>query len=381
MTSPEAFSFAHQSESAIEKDSSARARIIAASGDYREIESQLTSENLLADEMLRVKAEYQEFLQSIEFLTEQDLKIFTILELYDKDLALHSLETYRIAKEKIEKELDFNVKIIDLIAKENVTPEQFFRACLLHDIGKVEIPNFILNNPIHNKEMEMLLRDLVVDKEDSQVINKLSEVSGTFLNIHDEEELENFLSEHNLRSVHFVPVKYILTPEEQAILEKQNFDLNSSLMDIIKIHEQKSQNILEEAGLITESMLAGSHHNYHGKGSPYPFSVEALSLSVDMAELIRIADMTEALTASRSYNKKGFSLPRVLKIILEEVRVGRIKPEMAYLWINDDLKMLENQAENVYSPSDLEDIQIVKNQLAEIRQTIDDSVFYHSAAA
>lgn len=365
MTNPESFSIQNSRE--FESNNTIRAKEIAKDGNYQKIESELFDENLLNGEIERVIEKHKEVLSTVEFLTELDLKILTILELYDEDLVLHSLETYRIAKEKSERVLSFNIKLVDLFASEGVTPEQFFRACLLHDIGKIEIPNFIINNTIHNQEMELLLRNLVLDEKDAPTLLKLNEETGETLDITDESKLKEVLNKYNLRPVHFVPVKSILTKEEQEILVKQGFDLNLSLMDIIRTHEEHSRAILEKEGLVVESELAGSHHNYHGKGSPYPLTLEALNISVDMAELIRIADMTEALTASRSYNKNGFSFPKVLRIILEEMRTSS---EVAYLWVEDDIKNLESKPTDNFTMEDLQDIAYVKEKLAKIKGNI-----------
>ncbi len=370
MTNPESVPL--QNSQKYEDSDTIRAKEIAKDGNYQEIEAGLINENLLISEIERVREKYQEALSKINFLTEQDLKIITILELYDEELVFHSLETYRIAKEKSERVLAFNIKLVDLFASEGVSPEQFLRACLLHDIGKIEIPNFIINNAIHNQEMELLLRNLVLNEKDAPTLLKINERTGEGLDINDEAELSEILNKYNLRSVHFVPVKSILNEEEKETLVRQGFDLNLSLMDIIRTHEEHSQAILEKEGLIVESDLAGSHHNYHGKGSPYPLTLDALNISVDMAELIRIADMTEALTASRSYNKNGFSFPRVLRIILEEMRTSS---EMAYLWIEDDIKTLESKPMNDLTLEDLQDIEYVKEKLAKIKEEIGQNPF------
>lgn len=376
MKNPESLNFSREiqpetpDESSVElTENTAEAKKIASRGEFSIIKAELKEKGLLAQEMIRVKSKYQEALAKIEFLTDKDLEMFTIIDLYDEDLAAHSLETYRIAKEKVERELAFEVILVDLFAKEGVTSEQFFRACLLHDIGKIEIPNFILNNSINNNEMDFYLRGLVLEKKDQEIIDRLEIRTGEKVDVDNEVELKEFLRKYRLRSVHFVPIKFILSETEQEIMEARGFDLNSSLMDIIKTHEGYSEIILKAEDLPVESALAGSHHNYHGGGSPYPLTIDALHLSVDMVELIRIADMTEALTASRTYNKAGFSKPKVLKIILDEARVGRINTEMAYLWIEDEIKQLEENSNNL-TTEDLQDIIFVKEELAIIHSNM-----------
>ncbi len=376
MKNPESLNFSREiqpetpDESSVElTENTAEAKKIASRGEFSIIKAELKEKGLLAQEMIRVKSKYQEALAKIEFLTDKDLEMFTIIDLYDEDLAAHSLETYRIAKEKVERELAFEVILVDLFAKEGVTSEQFFRACLLHDIGKIEIPNFILNNSINNNEMDFYLRGLVLEKKDQEIIDRLEIRTGEKVDVDNEVELKEFLRKYRLRSVHFVPIKFILSETEQEIMEARGFDLNSSLMDIIKTHEGYSEIILKAEDLPVESALAGSHHNYHGGGSPYPLTIDALHLSVDMVELIRIADMTEALTASRTYNKAGFSKPKVLKIILDEARVGRINTEMAYLWIEDEIKQLEENSNNL-TTEDLQDIIFVKEELTIIHSNM-----------
>ena len=348
-----------------------KAREIASRGDYPTIKAELIEKNLLAEEVIRVKSKYQEDLAAIDFLTEQDLEMFTIIDLYDEDLAVHSLETYRIAKGKVEKKLAFGVILVDLFAKEGVLPDQFFRACMLHDIGKVEIPNFILNNTINYQEMDAHLNRLVLVEKNQDIIDRLEARTGEKAELNTEEQLKQFLKKYRLRPIHFVPTKLIFTEAEQEVLVERGFDLDSSLLDIIKTHEGYSEAILAGENLPVESALAGSHHNYHGNGSPYPITIDSLHLSVDMAELIRIADMTEALTASRSYKKAKFPLPKVLKLILDEARVGRVNTEITYLWIEDEIKKLEsNPEDNLTTMEDLEDIAFLKEELAIIRSNI-----------
>jgi HD-GYP domain-containing protein (c-di-GMP phosphodiesterase class II) len=362
-----------QSDIELNSELHQEAKKIASRGNFSEIKRMLIDQNLLTSEMSRVREQYKDKLSTIEFLNEKDLEILTILELYDEDLLLHSLETYRIAKEKSQRNLAFDVKLVDLFEREGVKPQEFFRACLLHDIGKVEIPNFIINNNIHNNEMKLLLRELVIDDKDSATLQKLEKTTGEKIEVTNSAELEDILYRYNLRSVHFVPVKSILRPDELEVLKKQGFDLDLSIMDIIKQHEEYSRLILEESGLEIESKLAGSHHNYHGNGSPFPLTLDALNISVDMAELIRIADMTEALTASRSYNKEGFSLPRVLRIILEEERTS---PEMTYIWLEDDIRLIESQSTDHLTLEDLQDIDYIKKELEIIKNNLSQDPFH-----
>ncbi len=363
-----------------ETEQTHHAREIARQGNFAEIKIQLNEEGLLVNEIKRVRETFTEVFADLEFLTYQDIEMFTILELYDHDLALHSIETYNIAKAKVEKRLEFDIVLVDLFAKEGVTDEQFFRACLLHDIGKVEVPNFILNNTIHNDEMQHQLEYLVFNKHDNTTIHKLDELAGEHIEIKNESELETFLDEHHVRSVHLVPIKALVSEVELSILQNRGIDPEASLMDIIATHEEFSRVILERAGLPVESALAGSHHNYHGQGSDYAVSIEALQLSVAIEETIRIADITEALTATRSY-KKNFSRPKVFKIILDKVKSHEIKPIMAYIWLTDDIKALESNEPDNFTVEDLSILEEVKQELELIRQNLGEDPLHLKQAA
>lgn len=349
------------------------AKTIAKNGDFDLIKQELEEQGLLGEQVKRVQEEYKSYLENINFLNESDLEMLTILELYDKNLAFHSLETYDLAKDKSERQLDFGIVLIDVFATENVTPEQFFRACLLHDVGKVYVPNFILNNEVDINEMSNLMLDLVKE-QDKETIDNINRLTGESKDSYDLETLDTLLKKHHLRPAHIVPVKHLLNEEQLAITENTyHLSPDLSLMDIIKMHENHSGEILEQAGYDIESDLAGSHHNYHGRGSSHQRTLEALQLSVDTVELLRMADITHALGDSRPYNKTGFSKPKIWKIILEEVEAGKISEVMAYLWLNDEIKMHEQDLTNSEDTTDEDrtNIEFVKDKLQALQNDLD----------
>ena len=348
-----------------------RARDIAGKGNYERVQRELEMEGLLRGQTARVMEEYRSVFSMMEEVNALDLEMFTILELYDKGTAQHCAETYRIAREKIEKRLASGVVLGKLFAQEFVSLDEFFRACLLHDIGKVEIPRFVIQHPMNDTQMDMYLRDLVVEEQDPDVLDHLEKAGGIRPNIATVEELESYLQEHKLRSVHFVPAYLVLSALELEELEERGFDPGVSLMDIIRSHEERSHDILANAGLPVEGELAGLHHNYSGSGSRYPISLSALHMSVDIAELLHIADVQQALTAARSY-KKGFSRPHVLRIIMEEAERGRISEEAAYLWVDDDVHDLRYHTESVVSTEDAKDLQTIRTRLERIRNTLEE---------
>ncbi len=344
------------------------AREIAGAGDFERILETLKNENLLEEQIERVKKKYEDVFTTIPELTDEDFERFTILELFSPETADHCAETYKIAREKIEKRLSSQVVLAELIQKEGVALEEFFRACLLHDIGKVELPNCVLHNSVHNDEMEMLLRGLVIDTPDPAVVERLKEAGDENFTFRNELDLSTYLQKHNLRSVHFVPARVLLTPEECAELRMRGFDENLSLMDIIKTHELHSREILTKAGLTVEGDLAGAHHNYENRPSRYPIALGTLHISVDVSELLHIADIKQALAGERGYNKKKrFSKPEVWSIILKEAQQGNISPEAAYVWIDDEVQSTKLHIDKVVPIKDAECLRFVRAELERIR--------------
>ncbi len=352
----------------LETEGDERARVIAGKGDFRSIRHELEMEGLLFDEVARVTKQYHDELSEIGELTERDMEMLTILDLYDPGTAAHCVETFRIAREKVTKRLSSGIILEELFARELVSTEEFFRACLLHDIGKVEIPRFVIDHPMNDSVMDLYLRDLIFEEHDAHVVARVEREGGTPLP-EDPAAVGEYIREHHLRSVHFVPSRLVLSPEQVEELESRGFSGEMSLMDIIKEHELHSRRILAAEGLRVESELAGAHHNYHKEGAHYPIALGTLHASVDVAELLHIADVEQALSAHRSY-KKGFSMPRVLRIIMEETQMGRIDPEAAYLWVDDELHSLSGREE--LAPSDREDLRFVRHALACIRHDIEE---------
>jgi len=119
------------------------ARSIAKTGNYKEIEKELKEKDLLMEQTNRVKDVLEKDDEDFSFLSNEDVKILTVLELFDKSTFEHGINTYKIAKEKTNKVLGGNIVLARLIEKEGVSMESFYRACMMHDVGKIEIPSFL----------------------------------------------------------------------------------------------------------------------------------------------------------------------------------------------------------------------------------------------
>jgi len=347
----------------------ARAIEIAGEGKYAVILDTLREEKLLTKEMERVEREYS--LDDISFLNEHDREMFAVLDLYDPGTARHCLETYQIAREKIEKEIIPGVSFARLIEKqEDVTLDQFYRACLFHDIGKVEVPRAVIRNHFDEGHMLECMHHVYHTLYHD---GKIPAWLGLKEDATDTEIDSAFVKQHSLRCVQLVPSREVLSPDELAEIQARGYTGEETLMDIIKPHETHSGEILERAGYLTESRLAALHHNYGNKTPEHPFAVSILHLNVDLADMLHIADVTQALqSGDRSY-KGAFSPSKMMRIIAEHAQEGKVSPLAAYLWLTDDVRAYDAQPQELLSAKqreqDAKHLAVVRAFLAQVKES------------
>jgi hypothetical protein len=322
-------------ESGVEK-AHERAAEIAGEGNYAAILQTLRTEGLFQDEKMRVEEEYA--LDDISFLTEGDREMFTVLDLYDPGTARHCLETYQIAKEKMEKEMLPGVSFARILAEqEGVTLEQFYRACLFHDIGKVEVPrSVILDHTDEGHMLEHLHHVYHMLYHDGKIPEWLHLGEDA-----TEQEIDQaFRRQHVLRCIQLVPAQEVLPPEGLAEVQRFGYTGEETLADIISTHETRSGEILSAAGYAIESNLAALHHNYDKKVPEHPISVSVLQIDINLADMLHIADVSQALRSSERTYKGAFTEPKVMRIIAEQAQ-ERNDPSFtlaAYLWLTDDMR-------------------------------------------
>jgi len=275
-----------------EKSQELRAREIAEAGDYFKIIEALSEEGLLEAQVKRVRGAVD---GEVDFLNQRDWEMLTVLELFDLVTFEHSLNTHKIAKDKIERVLDDELVIADFIQNEVMDLNRFYRACLLHDIGKVKIPKPVLNKVFH-EDWDLPVADVL-----------------------DETDIEN--------------------------VKDMGFDIGSSSNEIMKHHEKFSERILAEAGLEIEAVLAGQHHNYEGKSSEelkMPLSSSALCISLNLADIVHLADVQQALEQERPYKQKAAKIS-VLAVLVSHAKQGLVDKYITYLWVKDELKTLTDK--------------------------------------
>lgn len=318
----------------------ARAVEIAGEGNYARILSTLSAEDLLSDERERVVEEYK--LDELSFVNEHDKDMFTVLDLYDPGTARHCLETYKIAKDKIEKEIVPGVTLARLIERdEGISLDAFYRACLFHDIGKVEVPRVVVRNRTDDGHMLECLHHIYPALYHEGRIPKQWHLGRHPSDMSIDETLH---SKHK-RPIELVPAKKVLSPEDLEEVQRFGYTGEETLMDMLRPHERLSGKILAEADYPVEAKIAALHHNYDDIEVENGYAIGALHLGVDDVELtdmLHIADVSQALQSTERPYKRMFREPRKMKIIVEHAEEERVKPFAAYLWLKDDLKKYES---------------------------------------
>lgn len=322
------------------------ARDITESGAYESIVKELSDKKLLEGCVERTKEEFYLRIEKAHFNpTEKDWEMLTVMRLFHLDTAEHCIRTLEILSHKIHETLirpDGSAVNLDAnIIAENIQIEEFLRAALLHDIGKIVIPRSILDNPLSNTNWWDILSLAVSTpgKEADSIRAHISKLAGVPFSLNT---YKNDLNAKEVRPMQVCPVSAILSAEEVSDLTKRGFSSEDTIAEIIMAHEDESRRILESAGFPVEAKLAGMHHNYARENiANESLSVEALQVGADvvgisMADIIHLADVTDALLSPRSY-KKQMPLPKVLVILIQHAKSGKVSKEMTYMWIKSEL--------------------------------------------
>lgn len=337
-----------------------RAVEIADAGGYAAALERLREEGLLSGEVGRIQETCRESLEDAVWMTEADWEMLAVLRCFDEKTALHCVNTYRIAKAKIEEITLSGHHMSELVGREGVTLEQFYRACLFHDIGKCCIPRATLNNTLHDADWDEHLCEEVLENKNATLIEKMRARLGDLPPVEEGREgLLAYLKDHHERAMHFVPLASVVGEEELVRIVETFPDIDPrehTLADVIAKHEHASGEILTAVGLDVEGELASQHHNYEHSPLRYPMSGATLHLSAKWEELLKLADMTQALSAARAY-KGGWSTPIVCEALLEEVKRGDVTNILAALWIKNEFSHMDVSGYNKEDLSALERVQ------------------------
>lgn len=312
---------------------------------YQALRARLEKSGQLEAAEEYVERLYAQNLSDAPFLTKQDWDMLTAIWIYDPETMDHSIETYHIARERIDRPLELKehsvvINLSQEFSREGVQRDQFLRACLLHDVGKIAVPVEILTNHTSDTECAHILF-AHYDSLGTAVREALAYTPEQPLP-DSPEALLRALQGVSVRPQRLVPVRYMLSSEtEQAAvaagLTRLGLTLDDSLLTIMRTHDRYSRSILSEESLPIEAELAGAHHRHEKEYSPtqHTITIGTLQVSVDLADIIHLADVTQAMKSRRHYKESQSELV-VLATLVEHADHGLVDPFITYLWIADE---------------------------------------------
>lgn len=328
------------------------ARTIAAELRFEDALVTLTDQDLLSEQIERVQIKYESILNIDDLkMSNDDWAMLTVLELYDIQTADHSVRVLENAYEAINKPLSLGDNqepffLSSYIAEEGVTVDEFLHAALFHDIGKTVIPHIILRDKTTHTEFDELFCNHLQDCNHDWLNN----IGIT--NLDNPTEALNELHNKNKRPIDILPLHTIISPEDFVNLQQNfpyiNITPETTMREILELHEAESERILRVAGLEVSGIIAGQHHNYANKPLTYPRATSALRISRTsarnlLANIIQIVDVSDAIRSSRSY-KTAENEFTVLEELVSEAEAGRLDATMAQAWIKTEYQNIISTA-------------------------------------
>lgn len=327
-------------------------------GNYTAIVEAFKAKEILPKNIDWVQNDLREKIPEASFLGESDYEMLFTLRLFHPETYEHSVRTYATGREKIMSEHPIGEylrrKITEEIPEGNAL-EIVYRSLLLHDMGKIAVPVFILDDTHTDSDWVSLGEEQCSQHTNNNGIcyeTKLAEAKDV---------------NPSARYKDVVPIKYgfKFEPEKIQIInqfggnlpkgyEQYRYDADSPLGKIIEIHPAVSAAILESAGRHIEAQIVREHHA--SESSPdqkeYPVASGALLFSKSLASVIHAADFMDALLSPRSY-KGALGLFLTLSELSKEAKKGTIPQELANLWIDADIDQFRNEMDTAFEQATL----------------------------
>ncbi len=221
-----------------------------------------------------------------------------------------------------------------------------YHAALLHDIGKIAVPEDVLNkkNRLSDQTMETIRFRLAYLEASGQaedtgsLYERLEAINESgYLEEDDAAFLED-LHARTYRNPDGRTCPWLTDPEYRNLsIERGN--LTDEERTTIEDHARASYEILTEIEWTRElervPRIASLHHEKLD-GSGYPWGLEGDEIPL-LARVLCVVDIYEALTASDRPYKAAKSDETARAILEEEAELGHVDPDLVDLFFEDEL--------------------------------------------
>ncbi len=211
----------------------------------------------------------------------------------------HSLEVARLASST------WPVFAEELEAA-GITQADMVRAGALHDVGKLILPDSVLENDLGTEELRVMLREFIEDEPDEATA--LLRSKGKLSDKRTVRELsDDVLASIDPRDA--LPLEYLFrnNPTAQAEIISAGFDPHMTFMDALKKHETASAEIISGSEIDHRALvaaLASAHHNYRGIDRlVYEQDGIEHEVPVTAVELLHQIDVYQSMTGQRQYQQ------------------------------------------------------------------------------
>lgn len=299
------------------------------------------------------------FESSEKLFREEEISYLALLEQKDSTTVNHSIGVVRILLQELP---EFKDDLQIEMQKEGVLFETLLSSGLLHDIGKLGLPDSILQSTIKIAELRSLLEE-GLREADPFVEQRLHDLGllAEGVSLASIPMSERLKIECDPREC--LSLEVVFGKDGSAIDEfwRYGFDPEqTSFMDVLRTHEEYSEKLVKGMDSLEDreaiAQLVGSHHNYKKLShATLGTTSEILRITEFTAELLHLADVFHAIIQNRTYQLKASQL-EALNIIREQTQKGIFKEPIAKRWIKQALMMLpkDEPTENPKLFSELE---------------------------
>ncbi len=266
--------------------------------------------------------------------------------------------------------------------------EQINFAALVHDIGKLSIPEYIIEK---SSKLETIFNRLELIKYRIEHLKKCLEtefLKGTLEKETYLQEVKNlinyanfiekcnkgseYLPDEDMKKIEDINKKvYIFDKKEYKILTKDEYihlsvrkgNITKEEREVINSHAKISLNILNRLPFPKKysrvpEISAGHHEKINGKG--YPMGLKGDQISFE-ARILAIADIFEALTASDRPYKKANKLSVAMNILYQMAKHNEVDRELVKFFYNSKLYL--KYAEILLPEDSIDEVNIDFNSL------------------